>query len=91
MSKNRDLIYCCTECPSSIEILSINDNNNFIEFKCLNQNNNHKSQMRKTISIEAYLEKIEKYTQKKINKSIKKGINIFVIALIAIIIYVRNV
>ena len=70
MSKNRDLIYCCTECSSSIEILSINDNNNFIEFKCLNQNNCHKSQMRKTMPIEEYLEKIEKYKQKKINDDI---------------------
>ena len=70
MSKIRDSIYCCTECPSSIEIFFINDNNNFIEFKCLNQYNSHKYQIRKTMSIEEYLEKMEKYKQKKINEDI---------------------
>ena len=36
-----DINYNCTECSSLIEILSINEDNNCIEFKCLNKENNH--------------------------------------------------
>ena len=31
------LYYNCSECSSLIEIISINDDNNIIEFKCLNR------------------------------------------------------
>ena len=54
----RDIGYCCSECSSLIEILSINENNSFIEFKCSNKNNVHK----KNISLKEYLEK------RKLNK-----------------------
>ena len=36
-----DLYYNCSECPSLIEILSINEENNIIEFKCLNKDKEH--------------------------------------------------
>ena len=36
-----EIYYNCTECSSLIEILSINENNNIIEFKCLNKEKNH--------------------------------------------------
>ena len=39
---NKNIYYNCTECPSLIEILSINEDNNIIEFKCLNQHKNEK-------------------------------------------------
>ena len=36
-----DIYYNCTECSSLIEILSINEDSNIIEFECLNKDNNH--------------------------------------------------
>ena len=39
---NNNIYYNCTECSSLIEILSINEYNNIIEFKCLNQHKNEK-------------------------------------------------
>ena len=38
-----EIYYNCTECPSSIEILSIDENECIIEFQCIN--NNHKKKM----------------------------------------------
>ena len=35
--------YNCTECFSLIEILSINEDNNIIEFKFLNKDNPHEN------------------------------------------------
>ena len=58
--KLKEFNYCCSECSSLIEIVSINENN--IEFKCLNQNNPHE----RTITIKEYLEKRK---QNKINFS----------------------
>ena len=43
--------YSCTKCSSLIQILSINENNNNIEFECTNKKNTH----RESISIEEYL------------------------------------
>ena len=37
-----DFYYNCSECSSLIEILSINIDNNIIEFKCLSKDNKHK-------------------------------------------------
>ena len=48
--KKKKMYYNCSECPSVIEIININDE--FIEFKC---NNKHKIKMR----IEEYLNKIK--------------------------------
>ena len=45
--------YCCSECPSLIEILSINENNNIIEFRCTNKRNPHY----KVMNLGEYLEK----------------------------------
>ena len=50
------------ECSSAIEILSINDNNNIIEFRCLKENKKY------TISIKEYLEQIKKNNNKNINE-----------------------
>ena len=51
----------CHKCSSSIEILSINENNNIIEFRCTKENKNY------TISIKEYLEKVKEYKEKNIN------------------------
>ena len=39
--ENSNIYYNCTECSSLIKILSINEDTNIIEFKCLNRENNH--------------------------------------------------
>ena len=56
-----DIFYNCTECSSLIEILSIDENKNIIEFKCLNKD----CHLKKTMTIKEYFEKMEK--NKKIN------------------------
>ena len=38
---NDELYYNCSECSSLIEIISIDEENNFIEFNCLSKENNH--------------------------------------------------
>ena len=53
--------YCCTECRSFIEIILLDENNNEIEFRCLNPNNLH----RKKMKINEYLNKINKITEFK--------------------------
>ena len=55
-----NIYYNCTECPSLIEIISINENNNVIEFKCLNKNNIHNND-NIIISIKDYLRLMLKY------------------------------
>ena len=35
------IYYNCSECSSLIEIISIDEENNMIEFKCLNKKNYH--------------------------------------------------
>ena len=57
--------YNCTECSSLIEILTIDDINNLIEFKCLNKKNNHG---KKTMTIKEFLEKMKKYNSNTINQ-----------------------
>ena len=47
-------IYChCTECPKSIEILSLD--NNIIKFKCINEKDKHEKEM----SFNDYIKKIK--------------------------------
>ena len=53
----------CTECLSLIEILSINENNNIIEFQCSNKNNNHI----KKIPIKEFLDKTKKDNKTNLN------------------------
>ena len=55
---NDNIFYNCTECSSSIEIISIN--NNIIEFKCMN---NHKIKL----LIDEYIKKMKEYNSKNIN------------------------
>ena len=50
-----NLGYNCIEYSSLIEILSIDEQNNTIEFKCINKHNNIKS------TIKEYLEKMKRY------------------------------
>ena len=59
------IYYNCSECSSAIEILSINDKKNIIEFKCLNKDNNHG---KKSILIKDYLNEIRKYNIIKENE-----------------------
>lgn len=59
-----NICYSCTECPSLIEIFTINLDKGFIEFKCLDK----KCNVRKEISLSEYFNKIDKYKQYKINE-----------------------
>ena len=52
--------YNCSECSSMIEIISINDFDNSLEFKCIN-NDKHNNKL----NIHTYLEKMKKYKDKK--------------------------
>jgi len=61
MSNNSSI---CVECLSPIEILSINEDNSYIEFRCLEDNNKDII----TISIKEFLEEKEKYCQKIIDE-----------------------
>ena len=58
---NNNDCYNCTNCPCPIEILSINDKENSLTFKCLNpiEKNNHNI---KTMSICEYIKSMKKYT-----------------------------
>ena len=60
--KLSNIYYNCTECSSMIEILSINEENNIIEFKCL------KEHEKKVMPIKEYLSKMNKNKQKNINE-----------------------
>ena len=60
----KEIYYNCTECSSSIEIISINEEESTIEFKCTN--NNHKGK----ISIKVYLEKMKVFNDRNINNDI---------------------
>ena len=59
-----NIFYNCSECSSLIEITSINENNNIIEYKCLNKNNKEHN---KIMQIKEYLEKMSKFKEKNIN------------------------
>ena len=62
-SKN-EIYYNCTECSSSIEILSIDENECIIEFQCIN--NNHKKKM----LINEYINQMKKFNNNEINSDI---------------------
>ena len=64
-----EIYYNCTECPSSIEILSIDETECSIEFKCIN--NNHKIKT----SIKDYIDKMKNFNTKNINNDICTIIN----------------
>jgi len=49
----------CPDCSSLIEILSINDNNSSLEYKCLNEKMKHTEKTNFIITIEDYLKKIK--------------------------------
>ena len=66
LTGNKDILYNCTECSSLIEILSINEDKNIIEFKCLNKD----CGIKKTILLNEYFEKMEKYKQRHVNEDI---------------------
>ena len=59
-----EIYYNCTECSSSIEILSIDENDCSIEFQCIN--NNHKKKM----LINDYITKMKKFNNNQINNDI---------------------
>ena len=63
---NDDIYYNCSECFSHIEIISINEENNAIEFICLNEANNHPKKI--NMSLKEYLKKMKKYNSSKLNK-----------------------
>ena len=60
---NNDDHYNCPECSSLIEIKSINEKDNILEYKCLNCNKNQT----KKINIKTFLEKMKKKAGNKIN------------------------
>ena len=55
-----DLGYNCPQCPSLIEIISINNEKNVIQFNCVN-NNKHNNNM----NIKEYIDKMKNYNNKK--------------------------
>ena len=57
----KEIYYNCSECKSPIEILTLNEVESTIEFKCIN--NNHKIKM----PIGEYIDKMKKYNDKNIN------------------------
>ena len=61
LEKPKEIHYNCDECSSPIEITSINENENTIEFKCAK--NNHQ----KKIKIKDYINKMKQYIDCKIN------------------------
>ena len=61
--KKSKIYYNCPECYSLIDIISINENNNTIEFKCTQ---NHKE----IISIKEFLTNMDEIRNTKINKDI---------------------
>ena len=64
-NEDNNLYYNCPECPSLIEILSIDEENNNIEYNCLNKKYLHGKNI---ISIKDYLRKMRKFNNQKINK-----------------------
>ena len=48
---------------SVYEIISINENNNIIEFNCLNKESNHPKNI--IMPLKEYLEKMKKYNNRK--------------------------
>ena len=64
LTDSNDMLYNCTKCSSLTEILSINEDNNIIEFQCLNKECNDI----KTMPIKEYLEKIEKNKIRYLNE-----------------------
>ena len=54
-----EIYYNCIDCSSSIEIISIKDN--YIEYRCINNNHERK------ILIKEYIEKMKKYNNKNNN------------------------
>ena len=61
-----DINYNCSDCSSLIEILEINEKDNTIKFKCLNEDNEKK------MFIKEYLEKMKKYKNNKIKDRSEK-------------------
>ena len=66
LSGFNEINYNCTECSSPIEIISINENECSIEFKCINNNHNKK------ISINEYIKEMKKVNNK--NKNVNNDI-----------------
>ena len=60
-NKLNEIFYNCSECPSPIEIISIDLKENIIEFKCIN--NNHKEKM----LIKEYINRMKTFNNKNIN------------------------
>ena len=69
ISQLNELYYNCTECNSPIEILSINEKEYSIEFRCIN--NNHKLKM----TIKEFIDKMKFYNNKNINNDTCKTHN----------------
>ena len=69
---NKEINYNCSECPSQIEIISIKEENNTIEFNCLNKEHIHNKIIK--MSLKEYLEKMKRYNKKEINND-KCGIH----------------
>ena len=59
---NGEIYYNCSECSSPIEIVSINENKNIIEFNCLNKESNHPKNI--IMPLKEYIEKMKKYNNR---------------------------
>jgi len=63
-NEDNNIYYNCPECPSLIEILSIDEENNNIEYNCLNKKYFHSKNI---ISIKEYLSKMRRFNSNRIN------------------------
>lgn len=61
---NGELYYSCSECSSLIEIISINEEKNTIEFNCLNPENKHQKNI--NIPIKEYIKQMKKFINKNL-------------------------
>ena len=64
MPQLNEINYNCTKCSSPIEIISLNEKECSIEFKCIN--NNHELKM----AIKDYINKMKSFNDKNINNDI---------------------
>ena len=62
--KLNEIYYNCNECSSPIEIITINEKTNIIEFQCIN--NHHQ----KKLSIKEYINEMKKFNNKNLNDEV---------------------
>ena len=65
-----ELYYNCSECSSMIEILSLEEEKNIIEFKCLNNDKDNINHDKIIMPLKDYLKNMKRYNNKAANDDI---------------------